>query len=87
VKWRALVAWVAMLAVCAGPAFAQRDRERDREAAKPPVNAAQDEQRRREEARRIERREPSRPERMRPEEREKLRRDIEDANRNIPRRR
>jgi hypothetical protein len=74
-------ALLLVLALCAGPALAQRDRE----AAKGPQKASQDE-RRRDDAQRGERRD-ARQERMRPEEREKLRRDIEDANRNIQRRR
>jgi hypothetical protein len=76
-----LHAVILSVAVSGGPALAQRDRD----GGKVPVKAGQD-PRGRSDAQRGNGRD-MRQERMRPEEREKLRRDIEDANRNIQRKR
>ena len=73
-----------VFALAASVALAQPQRDRG-EGVRGPSKAGPEDVRR--DANRGERRELRRPERMRPEEREKLRRDIDEANRNMERRR
>ena len=72
---------VLVLALC-GPTLGQPGGQREREQRLKGVGIKSQDERRRDGAQGGERRD-LRQERMRPEEREKLRRDIEDVNRNM----